>query len=235
MVSVLLDKIGNVLDKEFLFGSFLPALLFGAALTVSAAGIVGFEASLAWATQLGPLDKALYPFAGALITVVFAYTLSAIRPLMISVWAGQKMPWFLAWPSSLATTFARREFLRRRAESLQGNPWADLPEWFADKADQLWDRGRRNATPSEVLQLRAAVTLSPSDPNSTAKAQLQTFLDALQGYRGTSVQTLYSDLYRQLVEWKVAEDSRLHTIRLRLDRSFGPFFCVRPTKIGNII
>ena len=234
MVKVLLDKIGNVLDKEFLFGSFLPALLFVGALAVSAAGIVGFEASLAWAGQLGPLDKVLYPFAGALIIVVFAYALSALRPLMVRAWAGQATPWFLVPLFELATTFARRDFLRRRAESLQENPWAILPELFAGEADQSWETSTTAATSAQVTQLRTQIVLSPSDPAASKKA-LQVFLNALTSYSGQSLGGLYAELYRQVAEWSAAEDSRLHTLRLHLDRSFGPFYCVRPTRIGNII
>lgn len=236
MIQVLLEKIGGILEKEFLFGSFLPALLFVAAVVLTGAGVLGFEASLSWAAQRGPLDKVLLPAAIAIAIIVFAYALSAIRPLMLRVWSGQATPFVMRPLVEVARGFARRDYLRRRADAAATNRWAPLPEWFANEADSHWSASAVPATKAQVEAIRAAVALVPDADVETVKKQLQThFLDALAKYSGESLSEVYQELKQELDDRHETEEIRLQTIRLRLDRSYGSLACVQPTRIGNII
>src|SRR5438045_5415421 len=88
MLDTLLGKIAGFFEKDFLFASFLPALIFISALVVTVAGVVSIEAIWAWVDAWTAMQKASAAAAGILFIVVVAYILQALRSSFTRGWTG---------------------------------------------------------------------------------------------------------------------------------------------------
>jgi hypothetical protein len=237
MIKALLDRVGGFLEKEFLFGSFLPALIFVAACTVTVAGILGFEACLTWMAQRGPVDKAAYPVVAAVAIVVFAYMLSGIRPLVLRCWSGEALPLHPTPIGNVLKCFARRRFLRQRQESLEENRWSDIEDWLKREAMPRWTKGMTAATANDLKAIRDALsTISPTDDRKQVEAAVTAnFFDRMTTFSGDSLSNIYQLLKRLFIDWRDLEQGRLGTIQWQLDREYGSLKSIRATRLGNII
>ena len=116
MLKTIVDKIGSVIETPFLYGSFLPVLIFVSAVVGTFATVLGYEACLNWAVNrtATAATATLYPVAIAIALIVFAYILSALRPLILGFWTGQ-LPW--SGPlGRILTAIARKQYDERKAQ-----------------------------------------------------------------------------------------------------------------------
>lgn len=237
MLKTLLDKISNITEPEFLFGSFLPVLMFVSATAATLASVLGFEPCINWAgNRTGP-EQAIYPVVITIALIVISYVLSALRPLVLKIWT---MPWLgpLSCLSRLLIAEMRHEYARQRAEAEAVTEWRDLPEWFAEEAKKDWQTNAKAASPCELEKILAEVkTLSADAGVVQVKASVQTiFLDPLHGkYAGQSLSQAYTAIWEKLVAWSDVETLPVSSLQWKFDRAFGPPECIRPTRLGNII
>lgn len=237
MIKALLDKVGGLLEKEFLFGSFLPALVFAAACVATVAGILGFEASLMWIAQRGPVDKAVYPVVAAVAIIVFAYVLSGLRPLVLRCWSGEALPLHPTPIGNVLKCIAQRDYLRRRQANLQQRRWADMADWLQKGALPKWTQVTSTASSSDLKAIRESLAqMSPTDDRGLVEQTVKTaFLDKLDLFSGESLSGIYQLLKRRFIDWRDLEQSRFGTIHWQLDREYGSLGNIRATRLGNII
>lgn len=238
MIKALLDKVGNVLEKEFLFASFLPALLFSSALAATFASVIGFQATFAWLGTLGPVEKVTAPAAAGVAIVIFAYVLSGTRPLIARLWSGN-VSFILFRPiANLMRIHARRQYLKCRQQTRATSRWTQMQTWFCDEADKLWDQPPTGTlTRSDRKRIwRNLRRLEPSMTVDDAKLVVTTyFLTPLSTYGGESLSEVYQYLNDLFREWHAVEQQRINDAQWKLDRSFGPLESVHATRLGNIV
>jgi hypothetical protein len=239
MIKALLDKVGNIFEKEFLLGSFLPALLFMIALTSTFATVIGFQSTLAWLGELDNVEKAIAPAAAGVAVVVFAYVLSGIRPLVLQLWSGN-VPLLIFRPvANVFRLIARGNYLRYRRESRIPNRWEGVREWLDDHADVAWDESGNlpacnEDTVEELLHLLGS--LDPSMPRTDVERIVtQVFLARLKTWHGPSLLPVHQYLRDLFDEWRDAEEQRISDALWRLDRSYGSLRDIHATRLGNII
>jgi len=246
MIKALLDKIGTLFEAEFLFGSFLPALVFAAALMVTGAWVLGLEKTLAWAQERPAFDRALLPLVLGVVVVVFAYVLSGIRPLLVQLWSGEADFVLLRPFANILRALQRRRFLEQRAAAGAAKQWGGLTQWLRDAALAGWQPKPAPAPPNSTLTNASAANLSDisehlADLNVTmtlddVKHLVQReFLDRLKQFNGNSLSAIYDQLRQTFSDWDDEERGRLSTLRWKLGRDFGPTNCIRSTRLGNII
>jgi hypothetical protein len=236
MLKTIVDKIGSVIETPFLYGSFLPVLIFVSAVIGTFATVLGYEACLNWAVNRTAAAATFYPMAIAVALIVFAYILSALRPLILGFWTGQ-VPW--SGPlGRILTAIARKRYDERRAQAEAFNEWGGTPDWFADAAMKDWTKGVNDACACELKDMLAEIeTLSPEAGVPEVKLRVQTiFLNQLDGkFKGESLSSAYMAIRDKLTAWNRSEAFQANAMRWKLDRDYGPRECIRPTCLGNII
>ena len=80
MIETLLNRIAGLFDKDFLFASLIPALIFLPGIVVTLAVVTGFRANWEWVASFGALEKAAALALIALVLIVSGYLLNAMRP-----------------------------------------------------------------------------------------------------------------------------------------------------------
>ena len=88
MLQTLFGEIKNFLDKDFLFASLIPSLVFLACIAATLGSVVGFEGSLGWIDTLTPAQSTMLVVGSFLSTVVFAYIINSLRMVFLKLWAG---------------------------------------------------------------------------------------------------------------------------------------------------
>ena len=239
MIKALLDKVGNVLEKEFLFGSFLPALVFLTAISATFATVIGFQATFAWLGQLDEMEKVIAPIAAGVIVVVIAYVLSGVRPLILQVWSGNVSLLPLRPVANLMRGVARRNYLKLRQRSRIPNRWEGMREWLDEESDERWSEnaGRTPRTDETVRDmLRALDRLDPSMPKAEVRRLTAIcFFAVLKRSDGPSLLPVLQHLRDLFDEWRDAEEQRISDALWRLDRSYGSLRDIHATRLGNII
>ncbi|HEY2091308.1 MAG TPA: hypothetical protein VGJ81_05435 [Thermoanaerobaculia bacterium] len=237
MIKTLLDKIGTLLEAEFLFGSFLPSLVFAMALVVTGTWVIGAEATLSWVAQRTPLDRTMFSFGAAVAVVVFAYVLSGARPLLIRIWSGEADVLLLRPFQNVLRALQRRNFVTRRSEAKAENRWNGLSAWLRTEALQLWGNGAATAPKAEIAAaLNAIRHLHPAQSVEAVKTVVTNeFLGRLKHYTGKSLEPVYAELLELFNDWVEAEEGRLNTLRWKLTHDFGRQDNIQPTRLGNII
>lgn len=236
MINTLLGKVAALYEKEFLFGSFVPALIFLSALGGALAGVVGRGALWAWMESWSATQNAVNTAAAGLVTVVFAYVLSALRPFFLELWAGGLTYWAL----SPLYWLGRRAHHHRRALLEAGIPapagWWRLFDEFCGEAHPLWDLNPVPIPPAELGALdRMLLGLDRQMGQGHVKARLGMILDALGRYSGESLYPVYERLRRTIDAWVREEEALRGMALITLDRGFGLPGSVRPTALGNVL
>lgn len=235
MLKTLLDRISNITEPEFLFGSLLPVLIFVFAVAATLASVFGFEACINWAgNRTGP-EQAIYPVVITIALIVGSYVLSALRPLVLKFWT--TMPW-LGPVRRQFMVATRRQYEAQRAEVEAVTEWRDLPEWFAEEAKKDWATQKQNVPANVLAKMIAEIgNLSAGAGVVEVKARVNSiFLAPLQQtYDGESLSAAYTAIWKKLVDWSDIDTYAVRSLRWKFDRAFGPPECLRPTRLGNII
>jgi hypothetical protein len=237
MFDTLLTKIAGFFEKDFLFASFLPALLFIAALVISLAGVLSIEAVWAWVDTWTAMQKAAAAVAGVLFVVVVAYVLQALRTSFTRGWTGNSNSWMLWGFINLGVLFQKWRYRRRLAASRRLSPWQALLDNFDSDLRGVWGRDGRSLLPDahKVALLYAINSLRVGMPEAAIKEQLDEVLGAFRVYSGDDLMDVYKAIKMKISEWNDDEQARIQSDTYNLDRWYGRLQSVRPTKLGNVI
>jgi hypothetical protein len=237
MISQLLGKISGFFDKDFLFASFLPALLLIGSLAVTVVLVAGPVAVWEEFTS-GSIGKdATVLAASGLFVVVLAYILNALRPVFLSFWSGD-LRWFPFWGFlMLARKLQRKRFLRMRRRAQRDSPWGRILADFESRVREEWQR-RDNVLSSRTrvrFQERASGFNDAMAPESVER-QLNTIASAFRLYSGEDLSDSFETAKRWLIDREETEQLRIQTDTAEWDRAFPrSVAAVRPTDLGNVI
>ena len=239
MIDAILGRVTGFFEKDFLFASFLPALLFILATAGTAVAVAGIPPSLAGmdAWSAGRLSLALLTaFVGV---TVLAYVLISLRPAMLALWSGTS-PLLRFTPA-----FTRRAVARKRAEfrdltraSLAEPVWEPSLREFPSKALPHWTAPANGRSPTKaewrILRIATATAREADTPGAFLVAA-GPFLDQLRVSGGDAIESFYAELNAILNERAAIEMARTQSKAVELDRRFGSFGTIRPTALGNVI
>jgi hypothetical protein len=235
MIDTLLGKIAGFFEKDFLFASFLPALIFLPCLLVTLAAATGFEAVWAWVESWSAVQKATILLMATLVVVVFAYVLHAMRRAFAQFWTGSSRFPLLWGFKHMGETFQENRFRRMRKRASRVSPWNDEFEDFRVKADQAWSANGQVFTPEAEKKLLKLVNgLRKNMGPAVVRERLGEVVKAYQTYAGEDLKGVYFEVKEKLTEWNVTEEVQIQTDKSTLDRQFGTLETVRATTLGNI-
>src|SRR5215467_14907055 len=87
-LDTLLGKIAGFFEKDFLFASLLPSLIFVPAMLITLAYVVDIDTVVTWLSNWSLVKKTGFGFVGIVALIVFAYVLSALRATLLRLWSG---------------------------------------------------------------------------------------------------------------------------------------------------
>lgn len=238
MIDTLLGKVAGLLEKDFLFSSFLPALIFLPALAVSFAVAVGVRGVWAWVASWSTLEKAVILAASGLAVVIFAYVVSALRTSFARFWSGNSnFPLYLTWPFlRLGESYQRWRFDRLRERGFHFSEWDKVRKSFESKVDSWY--GESKPLPPRLLRwwlkLRVAMLYMELGPERV-RYRLDSLVVYWRSYSGEGLGGVYRTVKQKLKYWDEAARSREQTDAAALDRYYGSRATVRATTLGNVI
>jgi hypothetical protein len=255
MIDTLLSKIAGFFEKDFLFASFLPALIFITALVITVAGVISIEAVWEWVDSWTAMQKASAAIGGTLLVVVVAYVLQALRTSFTRGWTGNSHSIWLWGIQNLGVLYQKRRYRRRQAASQKQSPWRDVFDEFNKQLLPIWSRDLKgtppppgSTTPQDTTKereplperQRASLTslvesLRVTMQQAAIKDQLREVVEAYKLYSGDDLADIYRALKDKLTEWNDDEEARIQTETYNLDRWFGRLPSVKATTLGNVI
>jgi hypothetical protein len=238
VINTLLGKIAGFFDKDFLFASFLPALLFGAALLATLAAVVGISSTVAVYESGSAWQHAGAAVSLGLILVVFAYVLSALRPSIIRVWSGRDpFPLYLSWPFiQLGQLWHRRSFRRLHAATRPASQWSTVRVEFETAVRGIWQAtGPELDSHVRKRLLRIARTSLDDLSPQQAHKHLAPIIEAYREYSGEALVPVYLEAKLAIISRGESELIRAQTAEAELDRRFGTLNTIRATRLGNLI
>lgn len=237
MINTLLNKIANVLEKDFLFASFLPALIFVAAVIGTFMGVVGFDAPWFWVASWNASQKAVASAAAAVSLVVFSYVLSGLRPSIGNLWSGSSQHFAFLLPSLVGTAIERRRFRSLHIKASRTGVWITKRDNLLQRLRAGWKGDTAPKIPEQEKESlkKRILELTRTEKPAAVDAKLDAIATDLTSYDGESVSGCYEILKRKLDDWVNAEEFELRSIVANLDRSFSTLESVKPTTLGNVI
>lgn len=236
MINTIISNIAGAFSKDFLFASFLPAILLMVAIGTAVSAAVGWIAVLTIIEQLSTGQTALASTALAIIGILTAYLLSALRGPFINFWSGESRGLrFVAYGLVRAGEWWQRQrFMRLRRQANRSSSWLSILRAFENQARPHWDAtGRKNASGKKEKDLRRQAE-SLSYLEETAAGPLVQQLANEFGAYG-NIQWLFASVKRQILDREEIDRFRSQKCAARLDREFGGIGTLRATRLGNII
>ena len=239
MLDTLLGRIAGFFDKDFLFSSFLPSLIFLPLVFATSGITVGLEAVWDWIDSRTGTQTAALALAGTLLVVVFAYVLNALRGTFTRVWSGNST-FLLFWGfRGIGEHIQRRRFLRLRDRASRFSTWLDLRDEFRDQVNQIqpvWNAGLP-APPEKKLRhlTEVANRIRQTRKQDLVKLHLRELEEGYRRYSGDALLTVYEAATRALLDRDEEERGRIQNEAHELDRKFGALNTVKATALGNII
>jgi hypothetical protein len=236
MIDTLLGRIAGFFDKDFLFSSFLPALIFFISLFVPAATTVGMEAVWVWIDSRTTTQTAAITLATTILVVVLAYVLHALRGTFTYVWSGNSRLFLFVGMRTAGEHIQRRRFLRLRKNANRFSRWPQLQEEFRVNVSALWDPAKVAPDPLELHKLvGAASRIRQLRDLEMVRLGLKQLVEAYRKYSGNSLCEVYENAKRALMDHDEEERGQIQTESHELDRKFGSLNTVKATALGNII
>jgi hypothetical protein len=238
VINTLLGKIANLFEKDFLFAAFLPTLIFFSAVAFTGAGVLGIGTLWYWVDSWTASQKTLGGVAASVALVVFAYVIHAARPGFINIWSG-KHDFYVLWLFfAVSTWLQKRRFRRMEEKAGRVSPWKGEFESFRVDALAVWRGPASPAIPAADNQalLQAIGDLDRSTGVNAVHAALRTLIAGYFGvYSGSSVSPAYKEIKDKMLRWESSEDFGLQSATSDVDREYGVFETIRPTRLGNVI
>jgi hypothetical protein len=238
VINTLLGRISGFFDKEYLFASFLPSLIFLPLIALTFSLVVGIDTVFDWIDAWTAIQKSTASAAASLVVVIFAYILHALRSDFIRFWSGDS-----SFPFYLLRGFFRlgkccqeRRFNLLRASAREFSPWRDVLDHFEKEVKKKWQPVKNDLpdeTRSELLGILSMLHegMSPD----TVKEQLQPVIEAFDKYSGNDLKDIYGEIKTALADFDRKKDMQIKTDTAILDGRFGDIAAIKPTTIGNVI
>jgi hypothetical protein len=179
-INAIFSKISDVLTKDFLAGSLVPALLFIVGALVATGTWLGWTTSLVWADQLSGATLAIYGSFIFIAIVGLAYLLNAMRELMIAFWTGEALLCFpLWWLIELKKIIVRWQADRELSE------WYSILRGIAEEGGVEWAvrptiRVSLLSAGEVILRLRGIEETLPESTDAPARATVSGFVKHLK-------------------------------------------------------
>jgi hypothetical protein len=235
MIDALLGKIAGFFEKDFLFASLLPALIFLPCVAAALAAAAGVDAVWAWVESWTATQKVALSVASSLLIVVFAYVLHALRTAFAQFWTGSSRFPLLWGFKHLGETVQQARYRRMRARASRLSPWEDEFENFRGKVAAAWrDTGEIFTPESEWKLMKLVRSLRKKMGAAAVRERLEGIVAAYGSYPGEDLKNVYFAVKQQLSDWNDAEEVRIQTDTYALDRQFGTLETVKATTLGNI-
>jgi hypothetical protein len=238
VINTILGSIASIVERNFLLGFFLPILLFFAALAAAVGVSIGLDSVLALVEALTATRWAWTSAAVVIGLVVAAYVLSALSESMTQFWTGESpLACFMFWGWLRAgVALQRRQYLKLRDRSRSVSPWRDLLSHFEDEVGKVW--ASRALQPGifvrKLLDFRISL-LHPRMSPKLVKERLKAVVAVFAKYDGNALTEEYGLVKRHLLDWDDQNNFGVQEDVADLDRSFGTFASVKPTRLGNMI
>jgi hypothetical protein len=239
MIDSLLSKITGLWDKNFLFGSFLPALIFAVCISTTFAYVLGFAPVWSWVDTLTTYQRTTYLSFATLALIVVAYVLNALRVNFRRFWCGQSsFPPLLSWSVRiLLEDWSRRKFRKMSRHLVSLSPWKTvLGNFEASVLSRFKDAGLPVADGATLRDLiRRTDGLRRQYGPSNFQGTLELVAKQYEKFEGNSLSEVFFNVKRTLIEWDKTEQARIDRVPTELDRQFGSFVTIRATRLGNVV
>jgi hypothetical protein len=249
VLNSLLTRVANFYDKDYLFASFLPSLIFHTLVGGTLAFVVGLRVVAGWLGSLTALERAAWGAAAALLVMVFGYVLNGMRGSFLSFWSGNsKSPWCWAF-CHLGEALQARRYRILRSRSERSSPWREVLNKFSRDVARRYDPqppaagqpppqavrpGLSDSRKKKFLLRKAALACAVGGPRAAA-GYLQPIVAAYEQYSGDSLSEVYQTVKRGLGDRDDAERLAIQRDAAALDRRYGSLETVRATALGNAI
>jgi hypothetical protein len=236
MIDTLLGKVAGLFEKDFLFASFLPALIFLPCLAATFALAVGIEGVWAWVDNWTALEKGVILAVSAFAVVIFAYVLNALRTSFAHFWSGESnFPLYLPWPLlRLGEKYQQWRFRRMRDRRFNFSKWNEVRTFFEQNAPYDKTKPHLPRLVKWELTLRVKLLYQGMGPEKV-KEKLKPVTAAWGKYSGEDLTGLFRSIKQTLLDWDEQASMRHQADTAALDRQFGSYSTIRATKLGNII
>lgn len=236
MIDTLLGKIAGFFEKDFLFSSFLPALIFLVSLFITGALTVGIEAVWVWIDSRTTTQTAAILSAATLLVVVVAYVLHALRGTFTRIWSGNSSFFLLLGLRTTGEFVQRRRFLQLRKNAQRSSTWPDLQEKFGKDVDAVYREDLPAPLPEQLTRLlKTASRIRQTKYQQVTALLLRDLAKAYEMYSGEALGNVYDEAKRALMDHDEEERGQIQTEAYTLDRKFGSLHTVKATALGNII
>ena len=234
MISSLLNAFAETLGRDFLYGSFLPALLFVCGLGAVFVAIVGLEGSTAWMQSLSGSELAVGSAVASIALVGFAFILTAVRRPVQQLWAAEGWGGLLWGLFGLLRWWHARARRKLEAKITQPAPWRAIFDDFRKEVTPIWN-SQHPQVPSrerERLELLARSLPFADGPEAVSRA-LGPLVAAHGMFAGEGLGDAYAATKLALLARDEEEALILGGRRRQLDATYGSE--VRATRLGNVI
>ena len=238
MINTILGTIASVVEKDFLFAAFLPAIIFLTAVAGTFGMVIGAEPLLAVIESTSAARLLWASTATVIGLIVMAYVLRAMVGHFTRAWSGdtallRTVLW--GW-SEIGKEFQRRRYERLRRESTQVSRWSDVLHHFESQARIYW--AVRPQNPSwwrRFLFGFRIYRLHPQMSKEIAIERVTTLARMFDDVNGNALTVEYGNIKRRLLDWHEQDSYKFQACSASLDRGYGALAAVKPTRLGNVI
>ncbi|MCL5421132.1 MAG: hypothetical protein M1461_01480 [Nitrospirae bacterium] len=236
MIPNLLDRIAGFFEKDFLFASFLPVLIFVTAIAATLSGVVGFQTTWLWIDSWKTLQKATAVSGVSIGVIVSAYVLNGLRPLLLRFWSGTLTVKFLRPFFRLGECVQQARYERLRRDEHEPSQWERLRSDFRGRVEDRMDASNPPIPADELEKLMSSVRRIPERASvKDVERVAEEIAGKYKSYNYNSLCALYELLYRNLCDRVECEREQIRETRAERDRRFGGVASMRATDLGNII
>jgi hypothetical protein len=241
MIQALFGEIKNVFDKDFLLASFLPSLVFLAAIAATVCDVLGFDGSIRWIESFSGEQITALSGAGFLGTVVFAYIINSLRMVFLKLWTGSTRGPF-AWFFRLGEQWNRTKY-EAAMKAYSQSQWTEIPDRHRQRVRPFCTEANRQPKilPIELDSLKEKIEIAKRDgplrnPATAEKFIEDNVLPVYQKYAWTDdVNVIDRELDCYLQKRLDDDQVEIRSKRFYLDRQFGTSDSIRGTALGNIV
>lgn len=199
MIGSLVSRISGLLGKEYLFGSFLPSLIFFGILGASLAFALGVGPVWTWIDGWTPLQKTTATAVSGLVIVVFAYALSGLRAASLVFWSGMMCEPFLR----SGKNFQHQGFERLRKRAMESGRWSDLESWFRKGCGPYWTKQHPVASVEDIEEFveRIEEVHQTNNRKGTVKEVKKLLLDSFGKFVRSSLEEFEAAFRAKVETW----------------------------------
>jgi hypothetical protein len=230
------QRLGGLLEKQFLFASLIPTALFFAASVVTFAAGVGLAGTLTWLEGLSALSGTMLLIAIGITLIVLSYVLASLRPTISALWSGI----YRGWPpppfrAHLSRSQDRRyRDLSERAEKLI--PSVQIKSALIKRVHATWKPELPPASEAEVQKLQGlGQRLLERRSVEEGRSEIEEIESLYHRYAPKSLEPAWKPIVDTLEAQGKAPLLDKNDARVRLERWFGPQGTLRPTALGNLL